>query len=262
MNGWICSYRSIWRHPFFEGNGVRVAIWHWLLHHAAWEDTTHRIGAAKITLKRGEVCFSQQQIQDDTGASRKEVRAVLEWLLRTRKAVKIGANERANGGASVRANARTLLAIEKYEEYQGQDRKRANGEANKGADEGPTKEQDKQINNSVSKETEASASQPASREVSPASDLSSLIFGQGLDLLVQAGRNDQAARSILGKWRRDHGEAAVIEALGKAQREGAIDPVGYIEGVFRFQKQRASNAPAERPGTIHMGAFGRAKEIC
>lgn len=261
MSGWICSYRSIWRHPFFEGNGVRVAIWHWLLHHAAWEDTTHRIGAAKITLKRGEVCFSQQQIQDDTGASRKEVRAVLEWLIGTQKAVKIRANERANERASVRANARTILAIEKYEEYQGQGRKGANERANDGADEGPTKEQDKQINNSVSKETEASASQPASREVSPASDLSSLIFRQGLDLLMQAGRKERSARKILGAWRRDYGEAAVIEALGKAQREGAIEPVAFIEGVFRFTRRRSSDAPLDKPGTVHMGAFGRAKEI-
>ena len=117
MGGWVCSYRSIWGHPFFKGNGMRVAVWHWLLHHAAWKQTSHRFGHLTVRVERGEVCFSQQQIQDDTGATRRQVRDVLDWLILNGKASKIGANERANGGASVRANAKTILRIEKYEEY-------------------------------------------------------------------------------------------------------------------------------------------------
>lgn len=35
--------------------------------------------------------------------------------------------------------------------------------------------------------------------------------------------------SLLGKWKRDSGAEAVIVALGKAQREGAIDPISFIE---------------------------------
>ncbi len=140
-SGWICSYRSIWKHPFFQGNGMRVAVWHWLLHHAAWKPAQHRAGHVMLTIQRGEVCFSQQQIQDDTGASRRQVRDVIEWLISTKKAAKIGANERANGTANARANAKTILLIEKYEEYQGEKDEGANGTANDAATEGPTKEQ-------------------------------------------------------------------------------------------------------------------------
>lgn len=141
MSGWICSYRKIWRSEFFRGNGMRVAVWHWLLHHAAWRDTQHTVGGVEITIKRGDVCFSQQQICDDTGATRKQVRAVIDYVCEAGSARKIGANERANDGANVRANAKTILVIEKYDNYQGEQSKGANDGASEGATEGPTKEQ-------------------------------------------------------------------------------------------------------------------------
>ncbi len=135
--GWICSYRTIWDHPFFKGKGMRVAVWHWLLHHAAWKQTRHRSGAVWLTVERGEVCFSQQQIQDDTGASRKQVRDVIDWLLEHEKASKIGANGRANEPAKLGANPKTLLRIDKYDEYQLHENKGPT----EGPTEGPTKEQ-------------------------------------------------------------------------------------------------------------------------
>tara|TARA_R110000850_G_scaffold72801_2_gene159942 strand:+ start:826 stop:1632 length:807 start_codon:yes stop_codon:yes gene_type:complete len=151
MVGWICSHRSIWKQPFFKGHGMRVAVWHWLLHHAAWEPVDHTVGSATITLNRGEVCFSQQQICDDTGATRKQVRDVLDYLVERKKGTKIGANERAKGGAKVGANSRSVLIIEKYDEYQEARKVGAKVGAKGGAAKGPTKEQ-------VNKKQEANAS--------------------------------------------------------------------------------------------------------
>ena len=146
MSGWICSYRDIWSHPFFKGNGMRVAVWHWLLHHTAWQDCTHKVTGADITVRRGEVCFTQQQISDATGATRKQVREVLEYLTRVGSASKIGAKERANGGASVRANAKSLYAIVNYDKYQARGSEGANGGAKVTATKGPTKEQENNYN--------------------------------------------------------------------------------------------------------------------
>lgn len=146
MSGWICSHRKIWEHPFFKGNGMRVAVWHWLLHHAAWQDCTHRVSGAEISVKRGEVCFTQQQISDDTGATRKQVREVLEYLIRTEAAEKIGANVRAKDGAAVRANAKSLYAIVNYEKYQSRSAEGANETAKVWATKGPTKEQENNSN--------------------------------------------------------------------------------------------------------------------
>lgn len=70
------------------------------------------------------------------------------------------------------------------------------------------------------------------------------MFDAGVRMLVQAGTSDAKARSILGKWKRDHGPEAVIVALGRAQREGAVDPVSFVEAALRWKaKQPAKGAP-------------------
>lgn len=59
------------------------------------------------------------------------------------------------------------------------------------------------------------------------------MFDSGICLLQSSGRAESSARSLLAKWKNAHGSAAVIEALGAAQRQGAIDPVSFIEGRWR-----------------------------
>lgn len=85
-------------------------------------------------------------------------------------------------------------------------------------------------------------------------DPAKLMFDYGVKLLIEAGKTEGSARAILGKWKKQHGEATVIAALGKAQREGAIDPVAFCEGVFRHSKKHATASPQMA------GAFGRIPE--
>lgn len=76
-------------------------------------------------------------------------------------------------------------------------------------------------------------------------DPEKVMFDSGRKLLTAAGISSAKAGSLLGKWRRDHGAEAVITALGRAQREGAIDPVGFIEGCFRFTARTATPRDGE-----------------
>ena len=70
-----------------------------------------------------------------------------------------------------------------------------------------------------------------------------VMFDAGVALLKAAGFSEARARPVLGKWKAQHGAEAVIVALGKAQREGAIDPVSFINGVFRHgANQQFGNA--------------------
>lgn len=69
--------------------------------------------------------------------------------------------------------------------------------------------------------------------IAPSPDPDKVMFEYGRRLLSANGIGSDAAGRLLGKWRRDHGAEAVITALGKAQREGAIDPKSYIEGCLR-----------------------------
>lgn len=98
----------------------------------------------------------------------------------------------------------------------------------------------------------AEAAPPPPAEPAKLIDPEKVMFDQGIALLGEAGTTTAAARPLLGKWKRDHGAPAVIAALGKAQREGAIDPKSFIEGVLR-NGTRSGDARrsgwAARPGT-------------
>ena len=67
-------------------------------------------------------------------------------------------------------------------------------------------------------------------------DPTKVMFDAGIALFAGAGVSEAKARPLLGKWRRDHGDEAVMAALGKAKREGALDPVSFIEGCFRAKR--------------------------
>src|SRR5690606_9977746 len=74
---------------------------------------------------------------------------------------------------------------------------------------------------------------------SAAGDLKSVVFGQGLDWLAQkSGRSKDSLRSMAGKWCKLHGDATVIEVFGAAQREGPIDPIGWIERAFKHRSAK------------------------
>ncbi|MBX3499374.1 MAG: hypothetical protein KF889_08025 [Alphaproteobacteria bacterium] len=67
-----------------------------------------------------------------------------------------------------------------------------------------------------------------------AADAATVVFNQGRQWLQRAtGKPDGQCRSLLGKWRRDHGDAALIAVLGAAQRAGPIDAVQWIEAALR-----------------------------
>jgi uncharacterized protein YdaU (DUF1376 family) len=62
-------------------------------------------------------------------------------------------------------------------------------------------------------------------------DIAAVVFGQGLAWLLRAsGKSEGNCRSLLGKWRKSLGtDEALLAVLGRAQREGVIEPIGWIE---------------------------------
>lgn len=68
------------------------------------------------------------------------------------------------------------------------------------------------------------------------------IWTLGVTILTASGRNESAARALLGKWIRDHGEEAVGGALGAAAT--SADPVAYVQGVLRRKAKRHANGSA------------------
>ena len=67
-----------------------------------------------------------------------------------------------------------------------------------------------------------------------APDIASVIFGIGLQWLVRStGKPEGPCRSILGKWRKQAGDEALVVALGRAQREGPIDAIAWMERTLK-----------------------------
>ena len=77
-----------------------------------------------------------------------------------------------------------------------------------------------------------------SKDTGETPPLSEVIFNQGLRFLCNSGITEKNARSMLGKWRKAHGDERLLAALGRAQREGALDPIAFCEGVFRAAGSR------------------------
>lgn len=76
----------------------------------------------------------------------------------------------------------------------------------------------------------------------PERPLVEIVFGPGLRLLTSNGVVEKQARSLLGKWRNQYGDESLLAALGKAQREGALDPVGFVTGCLKAGGNRKGKA--------------------
>lgn len=78
------------------------------------------------------------------------------------------------------------------------------------------------------------------------------IFDQGIALLTGAGKQAGHARSLIGKWRKERGDAPTLAAIIAARDASASDPVEWITGRFRAfveeedEARAVSRATAER----------------
>ena len=85
-------------------------------------------------------------------------------------------------------------------------------------------------------DTETDTEYSVANATAPA-DLEKVMFDTGKEFLARHGVAVGKSGPLLGKWKRDQGAGAVIEALAAAQREGAIDPISFIEGRWRAAKR-------------------------
>ncbi len=85
-------------------------------------------------------------------------------------------------------------------------------------------------------DSEANAS--AVETSSPADPVKDL-WDRGLKLLINAGVQATKARPLIGKWRREFGDAAVMAAIAAAETEVASEPIGFLSACLA--NSRAAN---------------------
>lgn len=214
MSGWICSYRKIWEHPIFKDNALRVGVWTWMLHTAAWKDTRFRVRSSVIDLKRGQLCISQRQVCESTGMTRQQLRTFLAEL-QHEGAIKV---------TQTTTKGRSIVSICKYEEYQDKPAQEKPASNPAPTQRQPTKEQ---YNNITTSKEDAALPPSKPVEVSVAA---TAVWNCKPFLESKGVKNPG---QMIGKWLRDHKPTQIIDALDAAQRSGTEDPIPYITKALK-----------------------------
>lgn len=207
MSGWIALHRG-WRDcEAFEDDGGPMSqreAWVWLIENAAWKDTRRRNAKGeRIEVKRGQYHTSLRTLGEVFGWGKNKVARYLDKLAQ-------------NGMiGTVSGQSGLLITICNYERYQSvaeDDRPLPGTVAGQSRD---TQEQRKQVSASI----EAGV---------PPVDTAKAIWDIGVALLTASGHDERASRSIVGRWRKEHSDSQVLEALLDCQARRISNPVEWM----------------------------------
>lgn len=76
------------------------------------------------------------------------------------------------------------------------------------------------------------------------------LFDTGVSLLTGAGTPPTKARSVIGKWRKEQGDAQTLAAIVAARDHGITAPVEWITARFRKVGEEEDETAAIRRATI------------
>jgi len=110
------------------------------------------------------------------------------------------------------------------------------------------------------KEPEANAS---GRDAPPrlsASDMTRALFETGVQILTAGGHSDRQARSIVGRWRKDHRDSVVLAALSRCQVEQPSDPVGWMTKALAIESGRNGRTPTSSEIDGNGRVMGRSEQ--
>ncbi len=82
-------------------------------------------------------------------------------------------------------------------------------------------------------------------------DLKAEVWRVGKAFLAERGVGTKPAGELIGKWRRDHGDIAVLNALAAAQAEVAQEPIAFITACLKAKPKNGD----------HDGRTARQREI-
>jgi hypothetical protein len=89
----------------------------------------------------------------------------------------------------------------------------------------------------------AIANGPASPASLSASDITKAIFDTGVRLIVQSGRLEREARSVIGRWRKTYTDSQVLTAISRCERaEDISDPLEWITKALQSENKNGRQA--------------------
>lgn len=241
--GWICLQRGWRENDIFDREFSRGEAWIWLVENACWRETTQKIKGKTVLIKRGQFCTSRDHLASSWGWSASAVerfltRLVLEQMI-----------ERETG------HGKSILTICNYAKFQ--DRKAGTEHISEyqGVPEAERLKNQQTIKQDHSVANATGAMAPSGQHF--AADLVKSIFDTGVAILTTAGVNEKTARSIIGRFRKDHSDSAVIAVLSKCQTERPSAPVEWITRALQAEAQRSGSGVRTRPdGRMQLPSSG------
>lgn len=100
----------------------------------------------------------------------------------------------------------------------------------------------------------ASQQSPAATSGGPL-DFKKELWGRGVPFLKTCGIDEAQARSMLGKWRKTHGDFEVLNALAAAEAAAASEPLAYIQKTLNA-KAKPNGTGQSRLSEHPLGIFG------
>lgn len=88
----------------------------------------------------------------------------------------------------------------------------------------------------------------ASGADAPQADPVKSLFDEGVELLTSTGCAERNARTIIGKWRQEHGNEAALDAIRQARTEGITEPIAWITQRFAGKHRETWNERRIREG--------------
>jgi hypothetical protein len=243
---------------------------------AAWKPRQDRIGRAVVDLQRGQFAASTRFLASRWGWSEARVRRFLTRLSKRRTSdAAIDAQHDAPIDALIDAVSTrdiTVITIRNYDEFNKSapsDKSQTDAPIDAAIDaqrDAPRDSKSTQIgevnlevNNTIPfPEGNGDARQPTGSNVVSLSKAKAItvqsapkipdpefaqtpsgtVFGECRKYLQRAAElSPDQARRMLGRWRKTNTDGEIIDAISRAQREEAQDPVAFITGCFR-QRQR------------------------
>jgi len=83
-----------------------------------------------------------------------------------------------------------------------------------------------------------------------ADDVKRAIFASGLALLIGQGIPESRARSMIGRWRKDHSDGAVLDAIIRAEVEQPSEVVEWINARLNHSKGKRNGQAPNGPGPM------------
>lgn len=216
MSGHVCLHRDAFEHPLLK-DGERFRAWFWMVSKACWKASKFDVGGRIITLERGQFSCSVRELAEAWGWSKSAVDRFVQRLIDEEMVISTR-SKTGTGSGTHSGTSRSIITICNYDKYQAQPKEA--GTTN-GTHTGT------KLGQSWDIKEEGNNTSPYGEGVPP-TDTVALIWQIGVALLVASGHDERASRSIVGRWRKEHTDARVLEALLDCQARRISDPVGWM----------------------------------